>query len=74
MGLFFSSEAPAWSLLALLCAGEGTPSLFTPQLRFGGPGAPPPAAAEVNTDLPPVTSEDIPAAALGRFIEHNVER
>ena len=28
-----------------------------------GPGTPPPATAEVNTGLPPVTSEETPAAA-----------
>jgi len=48
---------PAGSLLAQLGAGEGAPSLFPPSLGFGGPGAPPPAAAEVNTGLPPVTLE-----------------
>ena len=48
---------PAGSLLAHLLAGECTPSLFPPTLGFGGPGAPPPAAAEVNTGLPAVTSE-----------------
>jgi len=48
---------PAGSLLAQLRAGEGAPSLFPPSLAFGGPGAPPPAAAEVDTDLPPVTLE-----------------
>jgi len=48
---------PAGSLLAQLLAGECTPSLFPPTLGFGGPGAPPPAAAEVNTGLPPVTFE-----------------
>jgi hypothetical protein len=31
----------AESLLALLCPGEGAPSLFPPSPRFGGPGAPP---------------------------------
>jgi hypothetical protein len=37
------------------------------------PGAPPPTAAEVSTGLPPVTSEETPAAALGRLIEHDAE-
>ena len=44
---------PAGSLLAQLLAGECTPSLFPPALRFGGPGAPPPAAAEVNSRQSP---------------------
>jgi len=48
---------PAWPLLAQLRVGEGAPSLFPPLLRFGGPGAHPPTAAEVNTGLPPVTLE-----------------
>jgi hypothetical protein len=73
-GLFFCSEAPAWSLLAQLLVGEGGPSLFPPPLCFGGPGAPPPAAAEVNTGLPPVTSEQTPAAALSWFMKHNAEK
>jgi len=47
----------AGSLLAQLRAGEGAPSLFPPSQRFGGPGAPPPTAAEVNTGLPPVNLE-----------------
>jgi len=51
---------PAGSLLAQLRVGEGAPSLFPPMLRFGGPGAPPPTAAEVNTGLPPVTLENTP--------------
>ena len=51
---------PAWSLLVQLRVGEGTPSLFPPLLRFGGPGAPPPTAAEVNTGLPPFTLEKTP--------------
>jgi len=56
--LFFSvPRLPAGSLLAQLLAGECTLSLFPPMLGFGGLGAPPPAAAEVNTGLPPVTSE-----------------
>ncbi len=42
-------------------------------MRFGGPGAPPPTAAEVNTGLPPVTPEETPAAALGHRIQYNVE-
>jgi hypothetical protein len=36
---------------AATCGGR-RPSLFPPPLRFGGPGAPPPTAAEVNTGLP----------------------
>jgi len=36
-----------WSLLALLWPGEGTPSLFPPSPRLGGPGAPPTTAGEV---------------------------
>jgi hypothetical protein len=73
-GLFFSSEAPAWSLLAQLREGEGALSLFPPPLCFGGPGVPPPAAAEVSTGLPPVTSEKTPVAALGRPMKHNAEK
>jgi hypothetical protein len=37
----------AESLLALLCPGEGAPSLFPPSPRFGGPGAPPATAGEM---------------------------
>jgi len=51
--------------------GEGTPSLFPPPQSFGGPGAPPPAAAEVSTGLPPVTPEETPAAALVCLIKLN---
>ncbi len=55
----------AWSLLAQLrCGGRRPPSLFPPLQSFGGPGAPPPAAAEVSTGLPPVTPEKTPAAAM----------
>ncbi len=60
----FVPSLPAWSLLAQLHAGEGAPSLFPPPQGFGGPGAPPPAAAEVSTGLPPVTPEKSPAAIL----------
>ena len=35
--------------LAQLRPGESAPSLFPPQLCFGGPGAPPHTAAEVNS-------------------------
>ncbi len=57
---------PAGSLLAELSVGETTPSLFPPLLRFGGPGAPPPTAAEVNTGLPPVTLEKTPWSLPGQ--------
>jgi hypothetical protein len=72
-GHFFSSEAPAWSLLAQLGEGEGGPSLFPPLLCFGGPGAPPPPAAEVDTDLPSVIPEETSPAALGRFMPHDAK-
>ena len=86
-GLFFSSlrgvgpygpEAEAHppaaeSLLAQLRVGECAPSLFPPPLRFSGPRAPPPTAAQVNTGLPPVTSEETPATALGQLTEYNAE-
>jgi len=55
---------PAWSPLAQLRVGEGAPSLFSPVLRSGEPGAPPPTAAEVNTGLPPVTAENSPLPLL----------
>ncbi len=43
---FYRSKAPAWSLQAQLCLGEGAPSLF-PVPAERGTGAPPPTAAEV---------------------------
>jgi hypothetical protein len=54
--------------------GGRRPSLFPPPLRFGGPGLPPPPVAAVSTDLPPVTSEETPAAAFGRLMPHNRKR
>jgi hypothetical protein len=71
---FRGSPPAAESLLAQLRGGEGAPSLFPPLLRFGGLGAPPPTAAEVIPGLPPVTSEETPAAALGRLTDYNADR
>jgi hypothetical protein len=46
-GFSFVPGLSAWSLLARLPSGEGTPSLFSSLLRSDEPGAPPTADAEV---------------------------
>ncbi len=64
----FIPRLPARSLLTLLLPGEGAPSLFSPALCSGEPGAPPAAEAEVARASRQVTTEEASLQSLSERV------